>query len=396
MKSLGILYLLFITLSKLVFTNSINFNEYTQSQCKQNKLGYPCCKKNNSVVYYHDEDGDWGYDFTKNEWCGIATVQNTSQVTPKQGGNYVIYVESDIEEDDPKFNSFIQSYIDKIGQIILDNLDTFEDKDKLEQFQSEFKVNNNEKIEKIKSYKQDQYLYTYKGSSVFMAYLNKNIINDIKKLPNVSTIEPEMTGIVDDKISTDKKDVSSQGERNQSGYSYCKEGNNKVYYQDKDGDWGYDFDDGVWCIITNVQQKASPATQVTQVTPKQGGNYVIYVESDIEEDDPKFNNFIQSYIDKIGQIILDNLDTFEDKAKLEQFQSEFKVNDNEKIEKIKSYKQDQYLYTYKGSSVFMAYLNKNIIDKIRELPDVSTIEPEMTGIVDDKVITDKKRCKFSS
>jgi len=40
MKSLKIFYLLFITLSQFVFMYSINFNEYTQSQCKQNRLGY--------------------------------------------------------------------------------------------------------------------------------------------------------------------------------------------------------------------------------------------------------------------------------------------------------------------------------------------------------------------
>ena len=504
MKSLGIFYLLFITLSQFVFTYSNNINEY--AECEQKKLGYPCCEKNNSVVYYHDEDGDWGYDFIKNEWCGIATVQYASQVTPKQGGNYVIYIESEIDKNDPKFNGDIQSYINQIGQIIINNLDTFEDKAKLEQFQNEFKVIEGD-IEKVQNYNQVHFMYNYKGHLVFMAYLNENILNDIKSIPNVSTVEPEINGIVDDiinqkveevntikvspkqggnyviyidseidkndpnfngdiqsyinqigqiiinnldtfedkakleqfqnefkviegdvekvqnynqvhfmynynghlvfmaylnenilndiksipnvstvepeingtfddSININENDVGSQCEQSTLGYSCCKEGNTDVYYHDENGDWGYDFDDNVWCIIGIAQQYASP---ITHVTPKQGGNYVIYVDSNINKNDPKFNNNIQSYIDQIGQIILNNLDTFEDKAILEQFQSEFKVNDNEKIEKLKNYNQIHYMYTYNGHSVFMAYLNKNIIDDIKEIPNVTFIEPETNG-----------------
>jgi len=376
MKSLGIFYLIFITLSQFVFTYSDNINEYSQSQCKQKKLGYPCCEKNNTVVYYHDEDGDWGYDFIKNEWCGIATVQYASQVTPKQGGNYVIYIESEIDKNDPKFNGDIQSYINQIGQIIINNLDTFEDKAKLEQFQNEFKVIEGD-IEKVQNYNQVHFMYNYKGHLVFMAYLNENILNDIKSIPNVSTVEPEINGTSDDSININENDVGSQCEQSTLGYSCCKEGNTDVYYHDENGDWGYDFDDNVWCIIVNAQQNSLP---VTHVTPKRGGNYVIYVDSNINKNDPKFNNNIQSYIDQIGQIILNNLDTFEDKAILEQFQSEFKVNDNEKIEKLKNYNQIHYMYTYNGHSVFMAYLNKNIIDDIREIPNVSFIEPETNGL----------------
>ena len=374
MKSLGIFYLLFITLSQFVFTYSNNINEY--AECEQKKLGYPCCEKNNSVVYYHDEDGDWGYDFIKNEWCGIATVQNASQVTLKQDGNYVIYVESEVDKNDSKFNSDVQSYINQIGQIIINNLDTFEDKTKLEQFQNEFKVIEGD-VKKVQNYNQVHFMYNYNGHFVFMAYLNENILNDIRSIPNVSTVEPEVNGTVDDSISIDENDVGSQCEQNSLGYSCCKEDNTNVYYQDENGDWGYDFDDNVWCIIVNAQQNSLP---VTHVTPKRGGNYVIYVDSDIDKNDPKFNNNIQFYIDQIGQIILNNLDTFEDKANLEQFQSEFKVNDNEKIEKIKNYNQIHYMYTYNGHSVFMAYLNKNIIDDIREIPNVSFIEPETNGL----------------
>ncbi|OUM63115.1 hypothetical protein PIROE2DRAFT_10425, partial [Piromyces sp. E2] len=145
------------------------------------------------------------------------------------------------------------------------------------------------------------------------------------------------------------------------------------HYHDEDGDWGYDFDEGVWCIIPSTKQN-DPV--VTQVTPKQGSNYVIFVDYDIDEKDPKFNTIAQSYVDQIGQIIIDNLDTFEDKDKLEQFQSEFKVTEGD-VEKVHNYKQDLFVYYYNGHFVLMAYLNENILEAVKAIPNVSTVEPDV-------------------
>ena len=372
MKSLGLFYLLFITLSQFVFTYSVDLSENAQSQCK--KLGYPCCKKNNSHVYYHDKDGDWGYDFKKKEWCYIVTVQDAPQVTPKQGGNYVIYVDSKIEKNDTNFNNEVQSYINQIGQIIIDNLDTFEDKANLEQFQNEFKVTEGD-VENVHNYNQDLFLYNNsRGNLVFMAYLNENILDDIKALPNVSTVEPEVRGTIDFKTTPKENDKERQCEK--LGYACCKEDNTNVYYQDKDGAWGYDFDEDEWCIIVNQPQNA---TSATQVTPKQGSDYVIYVDSEITKNDPNFNNEVQSYINQIGQIIIDNLNTFEDKDILEQFKNEFKVIEGN-VENVHNYNQDLFLYNNsRGQLVFMAYLNRNIIDDVKALPNVSTVEKVTYG-----------------
>ena len=35
-------------------------------------IGYSCCKEGNTNIYYTDADGDWGYDFDADEWCGIT------------------------------------------------------------------------------------------------------------------------------------------------------------------------------------------------------------------------------------------------------------------------------------------------------------------------------------
>ncbi|OUM63116.1 hypothetical protein PIROE2DRAFT_10426, partial [Piromyces sp. E2] len=244
-----------------------------------------------------------------------AIVQNDSQITPKKGGNYVIFVDYDIDEKDPKFNTIAQSYVDQIGQVIIDNLDTFEDKNKLEQFQSEFKVTEGE-VEKVHNYKQDHYLYYYNGHFVLMAYLNENILEAVKAIPNVSTVEPDVP---------------------------------------------FEF-------VSNKN--------TAKLTPKKGSNYVIYVNYDIDEKDPKLNTIAQSYVDQIGQIIIDNLDTFEDKDKLEQFQSEFKVTEGE-VEKVHNYKQDHYLYYYNGHFVLMAYLNENILEAVKAIPNVATVEPDV-------------------
>jgi len=35
-------------------------------------LGKPCCASDSQTVYDHDENGDWGYNFIKKEWCGLS------------------------------------------------------------------------------------------------------------------------------------------------------------------------------------------------------------------------------------------------------------------------------------------------------------------------------------
>ena len=44
-------------------------NSIATNVCWSEALGYPCC--DDCTVYYTDEDGEWGYDFINNEWCGI-------------------------------------------------------------------------------------------------------------------------------------------------------------------------------------------------------------------------------------------------------------------------------------------------------------------------------------
>jgi len=46
-------------------------------KCLAELLGYPCCSSNNTKVYSHDENGDWGYDFKNKKWCGITPYNET-------------------------------------------------------------------------------------------------------------------------------------------------------------------------------------------------------------------------------------------------------------------------------------------------------------------------------
>ena len=41
-------------------------------QCLAELTGYSCCDSKLTKVYYEDAYGEWGYDFDKNEWCGIT------------------------------------------------------------------------------------------------------------------------------------------------------------------------------------------------------------------------------------------------------------------------------------------------------------------------------------
>ncbi|OUM66243.1 carbohydrate-binding module family 1 protein [Piromyces sp. E2] len=51
-----------------------------QMKCWAKILGYECCAEDNKIVYDTTSDGEWGYDYNNNEWCGIIRddIPNTS------------------------------------------------------------------------------------------------------------------------------------------------------------------------------------------------------------------------------------------------------------------------------------------------------------------------------
>jgi len=49
--------------------------------CMAELLGYICCPTTITIVYDHDEYGDWGYDFAKKEWCGLTPYTKLSNET---------------------------------------------------------------------------------------------------------------------------------------------------------------------------------------------------------------------------------------------------------------------------------------------------------------------------
>jgi len=58
------------------------------ADCWSEKLGWPCCSKGNTEVYYVDDDGDWGVE--NDDWCGMEKEQPSNNATEQpanQGGN---------------------------------------------------------------------------------------------------------------------------------------------------------------------------------------------------------------------------------------------------------------------------------------------------------------------
>lgn len=46
--------------------------EASSYKCWSEVIGYPCCDKGITHVYKQDAFGDWGYDFSKKQWCGLT------------------------------------------------------------------------------------------------------------------------------------------------------------------------------------------------------------------------------------------------------------------------------------------------------------------------------------
>ncbi|ORX77459.1 hypothetical protein BCR32DRAFT_302558, partial [Anaeromyces robustus] len=44
-------------------------------KCWSELIGYECCSPEITGIYAQDEYGNWGYDFNKDEWCGLLTYE---------------------------------------------------------------------------------------------------------------------------------------------------------------------------------------------------------------------------------------------------------------------------------------------------------------------------------
>ncbi|ORX79231.1 hypothetical protein BCR32DRAFT_234398 [Anaeromyces robustus] len=47
-------------------------------KCLAELIGYPCCPSIIKTIYAQDEYGDWGFDFKKQEWCGLTPYTGSS------------------------------------------------------------------------------------------------------------------------------------------------------------------------------------------------------------------------------------------------------------------------------------------------------------------------------
>jgi len=54
--------------------NQDQIQNQTQNKfkCTSELFDYPCCPPIVTTVFYTDESGDWGFDFSKNDWCGLT------------------------------------------------------------------------------------------------------------------------------------------------------------------------------------------------------------------------------------------------------------------------------------------------------------------------------------
>jgi len=58
--------------------NKSSSNEITY-KCLAELIGYSCCTEKQTTVYATDDNGEWGYDFQKGEWCGITPFESHKQ-----------------------------------------------------------------------------------------------------------------------------------------------------------------------------------------------------------------------------------------------------------------------------------------------------------------------------
>ncbi|OUM61528.1 Non-catalytic module family DOC2, partial [Piromyces sp. E2] len=50
-------------------------NSPDEKHCISEYVGYPCCPPDVTDIFAQDENGDWGFDFEQDNWCGLTPVE---------------------------------------------------------------------------------------------------------------------------------------------------------------------------------------------------------------------------------------------------------------------------------------------------------------------------------
>jgi len=72
------------SISKIIPTSSTDVVDHVDNddnapiKCLSELIGYPCCSSKLTTIYSKDEYGEWSYDFSKKEWCGLTKYESTS------------------------------------------------------------------------------------------------------------------------------------------------------------------------------------------------------------------------------------------------------------------------------------------------------------------------------
>ncbi|KAG4092850.1 hypothetical protein H8356DRAFT_1701549 [Neocallimastix lanati (nom. inval.)] len=185
----------------------------------------------------------------------ISTIQALSE------GSYLVYVSHTFSDNkSAQFKEFINSVCDEIHELIVQNKDSYHDPSQLDKMEKEFEAN---KDFNIKTYGNSPYVYpisTTNERTCLYAYLTSTIIDKVKQLPFVKSISPNQTFTYDDSTLPERNDSASNPIKCTSeklGYPCCSSNNNKVYYTDNDGDWGFDENTNNWCGLTPYGASAS-------------------------------------------------------------------------------------------------------------------------------------------
>jgi len=180
----------------------------------------------------------FGIAFTTFTFANAKSRINLPKPDASKDQNYLIFVEnvygeiSIFSKDKSRFNKreeasiFVESLVDKIHNIIIDNKDTYKDKEKLEEREKE-----NSKLRKRNESSNEwssDLVYpisSVNNSTILLAYLSKDLVKKVESLDHVKKCLPDMSmkpdesntyyNIEDIKKNTNWKGVKIQKEASQ-------------------------------------------------------------------------------------------------------------------------------------------------------------------------------------
>jgi len=185
------------------------------------------------------------------------SIENSfsNNIVPENGEFFFVFVKNiygnNININSNEYKNYINSIIENIHEIIINNINTYSNPSEIEKLQNEYEKSKDEYMYDYGKYGGIIYpTYPHKDKIILYAYLNSNIVEQVESIENVLSVNKDIKSITEQDPLVIEVSSNENCNARRLGYPCCSKDNTEIYYHDENGDWGYDFELNQWCGLS--------------------------------------------------------------------------------------------------------------------------------------------------